>query len=145
MSGVFWTMATPVTAEVVGLQDLASALSLLWLLGTVIPTICISPCCRVDVDSCRSNRPTVKTKRHFRRENRDRYISGYHCLFRRNDPRWWSYINCLTSSSKMVRLIGRGQRYGYKNNDMENVECIGFGKRPDQIKLLILGILSNDI
>src|SRR5438046_6629058 len=43
MSGVFWTMATPVTAEVVGLQDLASALSLLWLLGTVVPTICISP------------------------------------------------------------------------------------------------------
>ena len=40
MSGVFWTMATPVTAEVVGLQDLASALSLLWLLGTVIPTTC---------------------------------------------------------------------------------------------------------
>ena len=34
-------MATPVTAEVVGLQDLASALSLLWLLGTVIPTLCI--------------------------------------------------------------------------------------------------------
>ena len=43
MSGVFWTMATPVTAEVVGLQDLASALSLLWLLGTVIPTTCTSP------------------------------------------------------------------------------------------------------
>ena len=40
MSGVFWTMASPVTAEVVGLQDLASALSLLWLLGTVIPTLC---------------------------------------------------------------------------------------------------------
>jgi MFS family permease len=43
MSGVFWTMATPVTAEVVGLQDLASALSLLWLLGTVIPTTCLAP------------------------------------------------------------------------------------------------------
>jgi hypothetical protein len=40
LSGVFWTMATPVTAEVVGLQDLASALSLLWLIGTVIPTTC---------------------------------------------------------------------------------------------------------
>jgi hypothetical protein len=40
MSGVFWTMATPVTAEVVGLQDLASALSLLWLIGTVVPTTC---------------------------------------------------------------------------------------------------------
>lgn len=40
MSGVFWTMATPVAAEVVGLQDLASALSLLWLLGTVIPSAC---------------------------------------------------------------------------------------------------------
>jgi hypothetical protein len=49
MSGVFWTMATPVTAEVVGLQDLASALSLLWLLGTVIPTTCILiPSTRVD-------------------------------------------------------------------------------------------------
>ena len=35
-------MATPVTAEVVGLQDLASALPLLWLLGTVLPTTCIS-------------------------------------------------------------------------------------------------------
>lgn len=41
MSGVFWTMVTPVAAEVVGLQDLASALSLLWLLGTVIPTTCM--------------------------------------------------------------------------------------------------------
>ena len=43
MSGVFWTMATPVTAEVVGLQDLASALSLVWTLGTVIPTTCSQP------------------------------------------------------------------------------------------------------
>lgn len=43
LSGVFWTMATPVTAEVVGLQDLASALSLLWLLGTVIPCTCTYP------------------------------------------------------------------------------------------------------
>ena len=42
LSGVFWTMATPVAAEVVGLQDLASALSLLWLLGTVLPTTCFS-------------------------------------------------------------------------------------------------------
>ena len=49
MSGVFWTMSTPVTAEVVGLQDLASALSLLWLLGTVIPCTCIL---FVNLDEC---------------------------------------------------------------------------------------------
>jgi len=43
LSGVFWTMATAVTAEVLGLQDLASGLSILWLLGTVIPTLGTRP------------------------------------------------------------------------------------------------------
>jgi len=42
MSGIFWTMATPVTAGVVGLQDLASALLLLRLIGTVLSTTCRS-------------------------------------------------------------------------------------------------------
>ena len=103
MSGVFWTMSTPVAAEVVGLQDLASALSLLWLLGTVIPTTRISHLSTVlvDIDSCRSNRPAIKTECHFRRENRDRYISTYHWLCRCNDPRRRSCINCLISSLKL--------------------------------------------
>lgn len=42
VSGTFWTAVAPVGAEVVGLQELPSALAALWLV-LVIPTTCTSP------------------------------------------------------------------------------------------------------
>src|SRR5213083_2034558 len=97
MSGVFWTMATPVTAEVVGLQDLASALSILWLLGTVLPTTCISSVNLhvLTCDSCGSNRLTIKAKCYFSREEWNISISIFDWIFRFYDPHRRTYFNCM--------------------------------------------------
>src|SRR5579859_6857038 len=94
-------MATPVTAEVVGLQDLASALSLLWLLGTVLPTTCMIPPYRyiwlrkfMLTNSCGSHCPQIERKCTFRRKVRSRYIPTHNRFCRSDDFCWRNDINC---------------------------------------------------
>lgn len=133
MSGVFWTMATPVTAEVVGLQDLASALSLVWTLGTVIPTTCIlhlsTSHVLISLFSRGSHRPSIAAKCHCRGKNRSRYISTNHLLCRSHDIRWWTHINCTVDPLNRRLIIPRAQKFGCKTRDMGRRAGFGCGKR----------------
>ena len=136
-------MATPVAAEVVGLQDLASALSLLWLIGTVIPTLCSPLGSRFTDQLVVSEAIALRLKENAIAAGKTgadiyRPTIGYagSMIF------IGGVLLIVCSIFDLFELISRAQKFGSKIKGMEKWVDIGSGKRLEIILKCITAFLN---